>query len=83
MMWAKLNGNMSQIPPRLQISSLRVDAKVRLNSWRTMLTACSEKVYLCTFSSNCRDKGNEMNHLSTQNNWVIIYTHKKGKNKLL
>lgn len=58
---------MSQIPPQLQISNLRGDAEVGLNSWKTTLTACYEKVYLCTFSSNCRDKINEMNHLSTQN----------------
>lgn len=34
------------------------------------------------FSSNCHDKTNEMNHLSTQNNWVIIYIHREGKNRV-
>lgn len=44
-----------------------------------MLTAYFEKVYLCSFSGNCRDKINEMNHLSTHNNWVILYMHQEGK----
>ena len=62
---------MSQILLQLQISNLHVNAGLGLNSWKA--------IYLYTFSSNRPDEINEMNHLSTQNNWVILCMHQEGK----